>query len=251
MMKRVVSLRFARPLARGSASALPSSLLAPGPARLTQWAAAQQRRLSTEDGAGGKSSAGRVGAAPDAAPGAAASLPDLEFYQSPPGRAAPTPPAAPPAGQIPGVHKLPGRKLALVFTCTVCDTRSAKQISGQAYDEGVVVVRCPGCQNLHLVADRLGYFEGGPNDRWDLEKAMAEQGGNFKRAVDANDVLELTAADVLGQGLAGQLQAAGAFFPPASSTSTSSSVSGSGGGIAGDSSNVSDHSGVGRSTEGK
>jgi hypothetical protein len=82
MKKRVVSLRFARPLARGSASALPSSLLAPGPARLTPWAAEQQRRLSTEDGAGGKSSAGRVGAAPDAAPGAASTIKKKNFLKS-------------------------------------------------------------------------------------------------------------------------------------------------------------------------
>ena len=30
-----------------------------------------------------------------------------------------------------------------------------------AYTTGVVLVRCPGCRNLHLVADHLGYFDDG------------------------------------------------------------------------------------------
>ena len=48
--------------------------------------------------------------------------------------------------------------LYLEFTCNKCESRSKKTISKQAYQEGVVLIRCDGCENLHLIADNLGWF---------------------------------------------------------------------------------------------
>jgi protein import protein ZIM17 len=100
---------------------------------------------------------------------------------------------------VPGATNTKGKKLAIVYTCKVCGTRSAKQITDHAYRHGVVLVRCPGCQNLHLIADRLGWFEerGGDGRGWDVEKLVEEAGENVK-AVSGDDILELTLKDIVG-----------------------------------------------------
>ncbi|GMH54454.1 hypothetical protein TrRE_jg9413 [Triparma retinervis] len=97
---------------------------------------------------------------------------------------------------VPGAEK-GGKKLAIVYTCKVCDTRSAKRFTENAYLNGVVMVRCPGCENLHLIADRLGFFEDREGGGWDVEKFMKAKGEDVT-AVHEGNVLELTMADVLG-----------------------------------------------------
>ena len=68
----------------------------------------------------------------------------------------------------------------------------------------MVLVRCPGCQNLHLIADRLGFFTddeidgNGDGTGWDIQKALERRGDDLVAVTDDN-VLELTMADVLGK----------------------------------------------------
>jgi len=96
---------------------------------------------------------------------------------------------------IPGAQK-GGRKLAIVFTCTVCETRSVKQFTENAYNNGVVIVQCPGCQNRHLIADNLGFFED-EEGGWNIEKALSKMGENVKM-VNNDNVMELSVEDLYG-----------------------------------------------------
>ncbi|KAI9137729.1 DNL zinc finger-domain-containing protein, partial [Paraphysoderma sedebokerense] len=54
-------------------------------------------------------------------------------------------------------------KMLVGFTCTHCSTRTHKLISKTSYEKGVVIIKCDGCEVLHLVADNLGWFMEGKN----------------------------------------------------------------------------------------
>jgi protein import protein ZIM17 len=86
----------------------------------------------------------------------------------------------------------PRHDLAMIFTCKVCDTRSMKMASKESYENGVVVARCGGCNNLHLMADRLGWF-GQPGS---IEDFLAEKGEEVKKG--ATDTLSFTLEDLAG-----------------------------------------------------
>ncbi|XP_070526455.1 DNL-type zinc finger protein [Cardiocondyla obscurior] len=76
--------------------------------------------------------------------------------------------------------------MKLMFTCTKCNTRTSKLISKLAYNKGVVIVRCDGCQNNHLIADHLGWFSS-LHKGINIEKIMAEKGETVRKTMNDLD----------------------------------------------------------------
>jgi hypothetical protein len=56
------------------------------------------------------------------------------------------------------IHANVDRRLAITFTCKICDERLTRTFLKKSYEEGVVLVRCTKCLNNHIIADNLGWF---------------------------------------------------------------------------------------------
>ncbi|XP_050386229.1 uncharacterized protein LOC126802623 [Argentina anserina] len=90
----------------------------------------------------------------------------------------------------------PRHDLCIVFTCSVCETRTMKTASRESYEKGVVVARCSGCSNYHLMADNLGLF----GEKCTVEDFLAARGEKVKKG--HSDTLNLTMEDFAGMDLA-------------------------------------------------
>ena len=90
------------------------------------------------------------------------------------------------ATSIPGVQDRGQDLMVIAMTCGVCDTRMTKKFSKKSYEKGVVLIRCPGCNNNHLIADNLGWFD---EDGVNIEDIMKEKGEDVTRV--GNDAFHL------------------------------------------------------------
>lgn len=83
----------------------------------------------------------------------------------------------------------------MMYTCAVegCGTKQARTFSKQSYEKGVVLVRCEGCNNLHLIADNLGWFEADgvfKGRKVNIETLLKEKGEKVHKFI-SDDGLEI------------------------------------------------------------
>jgi hypothetical protein len=83
--------------------------------------------------------------------------------------------------------------LHMWFTCKVCNTRSYRSFTRHAYETGVVIVQCGGCNKYHLIADNQGRF----GAQWNLEDYLRAQGrGDALRRSGLGQTFELSEEDM-------------------------------------------------------
>lgn len=86
--------------------------------------------------------------------------------------------------------------MIMLFTCKVCNTRSARKISKAAYNGGIVIVTCGHCQSKHLIADHKGVFE---DPGWNVEKHLEQYHGENAKYVTGDAVFELSEEEIMGR----------------------------------------------------
>lgn len=71
-------------------------------------------------------------------------------------------------------------RMIIGFTCKVCNTRDYKSMSKKSYNQGVVIIKCDSCKNLHLIADHLGWFDSMKNIGT-IEDILKEKGESVQK----------------------------------------------------------------------
>ncbi|KAI9926924.1 hypothetical protein ASPWEDRAFT_177060 [Aspergillus wentii DTO 134E9] len=66
----------------------------------------------------------------------------------------------------------------ITFTCKPCGNRSSHRMSKHGYHRGTVLIRCPSCDNRHVISDHLNIFF---DKKSTLEDILAKEGQKLTR----------------------------------------------------------------------
>lgn len=93
------------------------------------------------------------------------------------------------SNKVPLAQTSSNDKFLLAFTCKPCGKRSSHAISKQAYNKGIVLVQCPSCENRHLIADNLDWFDQKGSSR-NIEDILLERGETVKKTIIESNLSE-------------------------------------------------------------
>lgn len=78
------------------------------------------------------------------------------------------------------------RRMLIGFTCKKCKHRTHRTMSHHAYNHGIVLIECSGCQSRHLIADNLGWFKDTPSAARKVEE-MTVDVGEIRRSLNLGE----------------------------------------------------------------
>lgn len=85
--------------------------------------------------------------------------------------------------------KAPNNENYLIhFTCAKCNHKTTRTFTKHAYHKGVVLIKCFGCQGIHLIADNLGWFD---DSKKTIEDILKGKGISFNKT-SLQKILEAT-----------------------------------------------------------
>jgi protein import protein ZIM17 len=65
----------------------------------------------------------------------------------------------------------------------------------RSYHHGVVLIKCEGCEGIHLIADNLGWFE---DTSLNIEMILERNGEKYKK-LSAEGLFQISTEDISGE----------------------------------------------------
>lgn len=69
----------------------------------------------------------------------------------------------------------------LTFTCKPCQHRSAHMVTKHGYHKGTVLIKCPSCENRHVISDHLKIFMDEKSTLEDILRRKAGTDGDLTK----------------------------------------------------------------------